>query len=66
MMRALKDNSVTVGAAERQGEGTDGKIVRGVFRDEDKPEFTELYDQMTKAADGTPPPRKRLVRKGWT
>ncbi|HNS49696.1 MAG TPA: 2-oxoacid:ferredoxin oxidoreductase subunit beta [Anaerolineae bacterium] len=66
MMHHLKENSITVGAAERQDEGSAGKIVRGVFRDEDKPEFTELYDQMTKEADGTPPPRKRLVRKGWT
>lgn len=66
MMRMLKENSVTVEAAARQGEGSDGtKIVRGVLRDEEKPEFTELYDQMIKEADGTPPPRKRLVRKGW-
>jgi len=66
MMRMLKENSVTVEAAERQGEGSDGnRIVRGVLRDEEKPEFTELYDQMIKEADGTPPPRKRLVRKGW-
>lgn len=65
MMRQLKENTITVGAAERQEEGTVGKIVRGVFRDEDKPEFTELYDQMTQEAHGTPPPRKRLVRKGW-
>jgi 2-oxoglutarate/2-oxoacid ferredoxin oxidoreductase subunit beta len=67
MMRMLKENSITVGAAERQGEAMDGtKIIRGVLRDEEKPEFTELYDQMIKEADGTPPPRKRLVRKGWT
>ena len=66
MMRQLKDNSVTIQAAERLGEDLPGnKIVRGVFHDEEKPEFTELYDQIIERAHGSLPPRKRQVRRGW-
>jgi 2-oxoglutarate ferredoxin oxidoreductase subunit beta len=66
MMRALKENSLTVGAAERLGEDLPAdKIVRGVFHDEDKPEFTELYDQVIERASGPLPPRRRTVRRGW-
>jgi 2-oxoglutarate ferredoxin oxidoreductase subunit beta len=66
MMRALKENSLTVGAAERLGEDLPAdKIVRGVFHDEDKPEFTELYDQVIEKASGPLPPRRRSVRRGW-
>jgi 2-oxoglutarate ferredoxin oxidoreductase subunit beta len=66
MMRALKENSLTVGAAERLGEDLPAdKIVRGVFHDEDKPEFTELYDQVIERASGPLPPRRRSVRRGW-
>ena len=66
MMRKLKDNSTTVRAAEKLGEDVDeGKIVRGVFRDEDKPEFTELYDRVIEQAHGPLAPRKRKVRRGW-
>ncbi len=66
MMRMLKDNSITVRAAERLGEDVDGgRIVRGVFRDEDKPEFTELYDRVIEQAHGPLAPRKRKVRRGW-
>lgn len=66
MMRMLKDNSMTVGAAEKLGEeGDGGKIVRGVFRDVEKPEFTELYDQVIERAHGPLSPRKRKVRRGW-
>jgi hypothetical protein len=36
-----------------------------VFHDEDKPEFTELYDQVIEQAHGPLPPRKRKVRRGW-
>ena len=35
------------------------------FHDEDKPEFTELYDQVIERAQGSPLPRKRKVRRGW-
>jgi 2-oxoglutarate ferredoxin oxidoreductase subunit beta len=66
MMRLLKENSVTIQAARKQGdELPEHRIVRGVFHDEDKPEFTELYDQVIKQANGPLPPRKRKVRRGW-
>jgi 2-oxoglutarate ferredoxin oxidoreductase subunit beta len=66
MMRLLKDQSITIQAAEKQGDDlTSDQIVRGVFRDEDKPEYTELYDKVIERAHGSPPPRKRKVRRGW-
>jgi 2-oxoglutarate ferredoxin oxidoreductase subunit beta len=66
MMRLLKDSAITAQAAEKLGDElpTD-RIVRGVFRDEEKPEFTELYDQVIERAHGPLPPRKRKVRRGW-
>jgi 2-oxoglutarate ferredoxin oxidoreductase subunit beta len=66
MMRQLKENSMTVQAADKLEEGIpEGKIVRGVFLDEDKPEYSELYDQVIELAHGAPLPRKRKVRRGW-
>jgi 2-oxoglutarate/2-oxoacid ferredoxin oxidoreductase subunit beta len=67
MMRYLKDNSITAQAAEKLQDPAqrDGRIVRGVFHDEDKPEYTELYDQLIEKVHGTPPLRKRQVRRGW-
>jgi 2-oxoglutarate ferredoxin oxidoreductase subunit beta len=65
MMRYLRENSITAQAAEKLDDGASGKIVRGVFHDEEKPEFTELYDQVIERASGSPPPRKRQVRRGW-
>jgi 2-oxoglutarate ferredoxin oxidoreductase subunit beta len=66
MMRRLKDNSITVQAAAKlSDELPEDQIVRGVFRDVDKPEYTELYDQVIERAHGSPPPRKRQVRRGW-
>jgi len=67
MMRQLKENSITLQAAQKQGaeNGDAAQIVRGVFRDEDRPEFTELYDQVIERAHGPLPPRKRQVRRGW-
>jgi len=66
MMRLLKDQSITIQAAEKRGDDLPGdQIVRGVFRDEDKPEYTELYDRVIEQAHGSPPPRKRKVRRGW-
>lgn len=67
MMRQLKENSITLQAAQKQ-DGDDGdpaRIVRGIFRDEDRPEFTELYDQVIELANGPLPTRKRKVRRGW-
>jgi 2-oxoglutarate ferredoxin oxidoreductase subunit beta len=66
MMRRLKENSLTLKAAEKLGDELDpGGIVRGVFRDEDRPEYTQLYDQVIERAHGSLPPRKRKVRRGW-
>jgi 2-oxoglutarate ferredoxin oxidoreductase subunit beta len=66
MMRLLKENSVTLRGADKLDEELGGsKIVRGVFRDEEKPEFTELYDQVIERAHGPLVPRKRKVRRGW-
>jgi 2-oxoglutarate ferredoxin oxidoreductase subunit beta len=67
MMRQLKENSISLQAAQKQGDekGDAAQIVRGVFRDEDRPEFTELYDQIIERAHGPLPPRKRQVRRGW-
>jgi 2-oxoglutarate ferredoxin oxidoreductase subunit beta len=66
MMRLLKDNSVSVQAAAKEGEEPPAEqIVRGILHDEEKPEFTELYDQIIERAHGSPPIRKRKVRRGW-
>ncbi|MGD8626542.1 MAG: 2-oxoacid:ferredoxin oxidoreductase subunit beta [Anaerolineae bacterium] len=66
MMRRLKDNSLSQRAATKVGDDlAPGQIVRGVFRDEDRPEYTELYDKIIEEAHGSPPPRKRKVRRGW-
>jgi 2-oxoglutarate ferredoxin oxidoreductase subunit beta len=66
MMRLLKEQSITIRAAEKLGEELPpDRIVRGVFHDEDKPEFTELYDQIIEQAHGPLAPRKRKVRRGW-
>jgi 2-oxoglutarate ferredoxin oxidoreductase subunit beta len=66
MMRLLKENSLTIQAANKLGdELPPEKIVRGVLHDEDKPEFTELYDRVIEQAHGPLPPRKRKVRRGW-
>ena len=65
MMRQLKDNSITVQAAKKLEEPPVDRIVRGVFCDVDKPEFTDLYDQVIEQAHGSLPPRKRKVRRGW-
>jgi 2-oxoglutarate/2-oxoacid ferredoxin oxidoreductase subunit beta len=66
MMRMLKDKSIPLRAAAKLEEGPEpDQIVRGVFRDEDRPEYTELYDKVIEQAHGTLPPRKRKVRRGW-
>jgi 2-oxoglutarate ferredoxin oxidoreductase subunit beta len=66
MMNLLKENSISVSAAEKLGDELPAdKIVRGVFHDEEKPEFTELYDGIIEQAHGPVAPRKRKVRRGW-
>jgi 2-oxoglutarate ferredoxin oxidoreductase subunit beta len=47
MMRQLKDNSVSLNAAEKLSpEERETKIVRGVLHDVEKPEYTQLYEQL--------------------
>ncbi len=66
MMKLLKENSITVEQARKlDEEPAENQIVRGVFHDEEKPEFTELYHQVIEQAHGPLPPRKRKVRRGW-
>jgi 2-oxoglutarate ferredoxin oxidoreductase subunit beta len=62
MMRLLKDNSLTVQAAEKLGDDLpEGKIVRGILCDKEKPEFTELYDKVVERASGQVQPRRRQI-----
>ena len=47
MMRQLKENSVSLSAAEKLStEERENKIVRGVLHEIEKPEYTELYEQL--------------------
>jgi 2-oxoglutarate ferredoxin oxidoreductase subunit beta len=47
MMRQLKENSVSASAAEKLSpEERETKIVRGVMHDVEKPEYTQLYDEL--------------------
>ncbi len=47
MMRQLKDNSVSLTAADKlTAEEREAKIVRGVIHDAEKPEYTDLYEQL--------------------
>ena len=51
MMRVLKEQSITKSTAEKlPPEELSGKIVRGVLCNQDKPEFTALYDQVIERA----------------
>ncbi len=46
-MRLLKETSVSKTAAEKlTPEEQEGKIIRGVLVDQDKPEYCEMYDQV--------------------
>ena len=66
MMNLKKENSITISAADKLGDELPAdKIVRGVFHDEEKPEFTELYDAIIEQAHGPVATRKRKVRRGW-
>ena len=47
MMRHLKDNTVTLNGAEKLSpEERETIIVRGVFHDIEKPEYTQLYERL--------------------
>jgi 2-oxoglutarate ferredoxin oxidoreductase subunit beta len=51
MMRALKEQSITLKRAQGMSEEEKrGKIVRGVFVDRDIPEYTRLYDRIIEQA----------------
>jgi len=51
MMRALKDNSITLAAAEKlEPNERAGRIVRGVLVNRDIPEYTDLYRQVIERA----------------
>jgi len=47
MMRLLKEDSISMTAAEKLSpEEVEKKIVRGVMHDVEKPEYTQLYEQL--------------------
>ncbi|HEY67856.1 MAG: 2-oxoacid:ferredoxin oxidoreductase subunit beta [Chloroflexi bacterium] len=51
MMRRLKENSVTLKQAESMSEEEKrGKIVRGIFVEQEIPEYTRLYDRIIERA----------------
>lgn len=53
MMRNLKENSITLSAAEKlPEEERQGKIIRGVLRDAKRPGYLALYDKVIAAAGG--------------
>jgi 2-oxoglutarate ferredoxin oxidoreductase subunit beta len=53
MMRQLKDSSLPLAAAQKlPPEERAGKIVRGVLCDVDKPEYSALYDEVIRRAQG--------------
>ena len=53
MMRMLKETSITRSAAEKlPPEERFGKLVRGVLCNQDKPEYTALYEQVILRAQG--------------
>ncbi len=54
MMLTLKENSLTLAAAEKDGgpsqASANGKIVRGVLRDVEKPSYLDLYNRVIATA----------------
>ena len=51
MMRRLKEDSITVRQAEgKSEEELAGKIIRGVLVDQDRPSYTQLYQQIIEQA----------------
>lgn len=58
MMRQLKEDSVSISAAEKLSpEDREKKIIRGVLHDIEKPEYTELYEQLTQRVQQTQSPK---------
>jgi 2-oxoglutarate ferredoxin oxidoreductase subunit beta len=53
MMRILKENSVSISSAEKlTSEEREAKIVRGVMHDVEKPEYTQLYEELIQRVQG--------------
>jgi 2-oxoglutarate ferredoxin oxidoreductase subunit beta len=62
MMRQLKDNSVTRTAADKlTPDERATKIVRGIFCDADKPEYTALYEQVIERAQASVGSKQRVA-----
>jgi len=62
MMRQLKDNSVTRTAADKLTSDERAiKIVRGIFCDADKPEYTALYEQVIERAQASVGSNQRVA-----
>ncbi|RPI30429.1 MAG: 2-oxoacid:ferredoxin oxidoreductase subunit beta [Chloroflexota bacterium] len=60
MMRSLKENSVSLAQAEKlTPEERSARIVRGVLWDVEKPEYTDLYDNVIERAQGKSGPGLR-------
>ncbi len=54
MMRQLKENSISQSAAEKMTpEERETKIVRGIMHEVEKPEYTQLYEQLIQRAQQT-------------
>jgi 2-oxoglutarate ferredoxin oxidoreductase subunit beta len=65
MMRMLKEKSMSISAADKLSpEERSGKIVRGVLYNQDKPEFTMLYDEVIERAQQAQPVRIVPMRSG--
>ncbi|MBC7235729.1 MAG: 2-oxoacid:ferredoxin oxidoreductase subunit beta [Chloroflexi bacterium] len=59
MMRALKENSISLAAAQKLEESErEGKIIRGVLMDRDLPEYTAEYEKIIERAQAA-----QLVRE---
>jgi len=53
MMRTLKENSISINTADKlTPEEREGKIVRGVLHNIEKPEYTAVYDQLIARVQG--------------
>jgi 2-oxoglutarate ferredoxin oxidoreductase subunit beta len=62
MMRTLKDNSVTRTAADKlTPDERATRIVRGIFCDADKPEYTALYEQVIERAQASVGSKQRVA-----
>lgn len=56
MMRQLKENSLSMSAAEKLlPEERERKIIRGVLHDIEKPEYTQLYDELVQRVQQAQP-----------